>query len=64
MASSNSKLDEFLRPLAVDNALVLQLSKKLTCTFKRLAQESPDQFLPTPISEPILRHVARRDNGR
>jgi hypothetical protein len=61
MASSDKNLDAFLRPLAIDTTLVLQLSKDLTSTFEKLARESSDQFLPTPISEPILRHVARRD---
>ncbi|OIW28397.1 actin-like ATPase domain-containing protein [Coniochaeta ligniaria NRRL 30616] len=64
MASSVNKLDDFLRPLAIDTTLVLQLAKELTSTFKTLSQESEDQFLPTPISEPILRHVAQSDSGR
>ncbi|KAB5577844.1 major facilitator superfamily domain-containing protein [Coniochaeta sp. 2T2.1] len=64
MASSSIKLDGFLRPLAIDTGLVLKLAKDLTSTFKTLSRESPDQFLTTPISEPILRHVAQSDSGR
>lgn len=64
MGSSNNNLDAFLRPLAVDTTRVLQLAKEMTSTFTRLAQESSNQFLPTPISEPILRHVARTENGK
>lgn len=64
MASSSSKLDDFLRPLAIDTSLVLQLAKELTYAFRKLSRESPEQFLSTPISEPILRHVARSDSGR
>jgi hypothetical protein len=63
-SSSSSKLDDFLRPLAIDTSLVLQLAKELTSTFSKLSRESSNQFLSTPISEPILRHVARSDNGR
>ncbi|KAB5535320.1 major facilitator superfamily domain-containing protein [Coniochaeta sp. 2T2.1] len=64
MASSSIELDAFLRPLAMDTGLVLKLAKDLTSTFKTLSRESPDQFLTTPISEPILRHVAQSDSGR
>lgn len=64
MASADNELDAFLRPLAIDTTLVLQLAKELTSTFKTLSRESEDQFLPTPISEPILRHVAQSDSGR
>ncbi|KAL1843305.1 hypothetical protein VTJ49DRAFT_2122 [Mycothermus thermophilus] len=56
-------LDNFLRPLAIDSRSVLGLSHGLASTFTRLAAESPDQFLPTPISESMLR-PARRIPGR
>ena len=52
-------LDEFLRPLAIDSQTVLELSRELEMTFRRLSAESPDQFLPTPISESMLRPAAR-----
>jgi hypothetical protein len=64
MASQNPTLDDFLRPLAIDTSVVLKLSKELGSTFKRLSQESLEMFLPTPISESILRPVAGRDLGR
>lgn len=56
-------LDEFLRPLAIDSQTVLELSRELALTFRSLSAESPDQFLPTPISESMLRPAAR-DHGR
>ncbi|KAL2136736.1 hypothetical protein VTI74DRAFT_1777 [Chaetomium olivicolor] len=56
-------LDEFLQPLAIDIQTVLELSRDLAKTFRELSAESPDQFLPTPISESILRPV-RHGHGR
>jgi hypothetical protein len=56
-------LDEFLRPLAIDSQKALELSRELETTFRCLSAESPDQFLPTPISESMLR-PAGRDHGR
>ncbi|KAL2168224.1 hypothetical protein VTG60DRAFT_283 [Thermothelomyces hinnuleus] len=56
-------LDDFLRPLAVDLETVLKLSRELESTFHQLSAESSDQFLPTPISESILRPTTR-DQGR
>ncbi|KAH8678737.1 hypothetical protein BGZ60DRAFT_401725 [Tricladium varicosporioides] len=47
-------LDEFLRPLEIDIPKITSLAKSLSCTFTRLAKESQDQFLPTPISDSIL----------
>ncbi len=59
---SNS-LDAFLQPLAIDTHTVLQLSRELASTFRTLSAESLDQFLPTPISESILR-PAGQNHGR
>ena len=56
-------LDEFLQPLAVGTELLLELSRELAATFRTLSAESLDQFLPTPISESVLR-PERRDHGR
>ncbi|KAK3307563.1 uncharacterized protein B0T15DRAFT_182400 [Chaetomium strumarium] len=56
-------LDDFLQPLAIDARKVLELSHEFASTFRRLSAESLDQFLPTPISESILR-PAVRDSGR
>ncbi|KAL2196791.1 hypothetical protein P885DRAFT_37350 [Corynascus similis CBS 632.67] len=56
-------LDDFLQPLAIDFQTVVELSRELTSTFLQLSAESSDQFLPTPISESVLRPV-RREHGR
>ncbi|KAL2143967.1 hypothetical protein VTI28DRAFT_9719 [Corynascus sepedonium] len=56
-------LDDFLQPLAIDFQTVVELSRELTSTFLQLSAESSDQFLPTPISESVLRPV-RRKHGR
>lgn len=64
MTSINRSLEEFLRPLAISSSVVHELSRELAETFRSLSAESLDQFLPTPISESILRPVAGRDHGR
>ncbi|KAK3312399.1 hypothetical protein B0H66DRAFT_397920 [Apodospora peruviana] len=56
--------DEFLKPLAIDSKLVLELSRDMATTFEKLCKESEDQFLPTPISESIMRAGAGRKGGR
>lgn len=56
-------LDEFLQPLAASSETLLELSRALAATFVTLSAESVDQFLPTPISESVLR-PGRRDYGR
>ncbi|KAK4134690.1 actin-like ATPase domain-containing protein [Trichocladium antarcticum] len=56
-------LDEFLQPLAASSETLLELSRALAATFVTLSAESVDQFLPTPISESVLR-PERRDYGR
>ncbi|KAG6039826.1 hypothetical protein E4U41_002072 [Claviceps citrina] len=56
-------LDDFLRPMSIDVEKCHVLSQAFTQTFMRLAAESLDQFLPTPISESILRPVADRSGG-
>jgi len=48
-------IDEFLKPLAVDLPRVRELAGELADVFRELSANSPDQFLPTPISESILR---------
>lgn len=50
-----ARLDDFLQPLAIDTLTLVELSRELASTFRALSAESLDQFLPTPISEPILR---------
>lgn len=57
-------IQEFLTPLHVDDELVLELSRDMSKTFTRLAANSESQFLPTPISESLLRRVDDGDSGR
>ena len=57
-------LDDFLQPLAVDSARIRELCDELTAAFRTLSAQSAVQFLPTPISESILRPVAGQDRGR
>ncbi len=57
MAANSTPLDEFLRPLSVDIKKIHSLARSLSETFTRLARESQEQFLPTPISESVLRAV-------
>lgn len=59
-----TNFDDFLRPLHIDAATVQELSRELCEAFKRLAAESPDQFLPTPITESVLRPTAGNEKGR
>ncbi|KAM7198581.1 putative hexokinase [Naviculisporaceae sp. PSN 640] len=64
MGSDKMSIDEFLKPLAVDPHLLLDLSREMTSTFERLCRDSGDQFLPTPISESIMRAGVDRTGGR
>ncbi|KAF3020565.1 hypothetical protein E8E14_008365 [Neopestalotiopsis sp. 37M] len=57
-------IEDFLRPLHLDVATVHQLSHEYHQTFRSLAAESQDQFLPTPITESILRPTAGSEKGR
>ncbi|KAI8153576.1 Hexokinase-1 [Colletotrichum sp. SAR 10_70] len=59
-----SALQDFLQPLRVDNQTVHTLSRLFYSNFKDLALNAHDQFLPTPISESILRPVTQRGRGR
>lgn len=58
MDSSASALREFLRPLDIDIDKVHRLSEAYYATFRDLAANDSNQFLPTPISESILRPVS------
>lgn len=62
--ASGADLTKFLEPLSIDLEKVHELSQQFHDTFKRLAAESTEQFLPTPISESILRPVSKRGSGR
>ncbi|CAN8103067.1 unnamed protein product [Discula destructiva] len=57
-------VQEFLAPLQIDDTTMLELSREMATTFTQLSANSDDQFLPTPISESLLRHVHGADQGR
>lgn len=54
----------FLQPLRVDHDMVWDLYRSFLTNFPQLAAESSNQFLPTPISDSILRPVSKRGSGR
>lgn len=54
-------LEHFLRPLEIDIGKIHGLARGLATTYVKLARESKDQFLSTPISDSVLRPV--RDAG-
>lgn len=57
-------LDDFLRPLHITDDSVYKLSLDLWEKFMFLSDKSDNQFLPTPISESLLRRVNSADRGR
>lgn len=57
-------LEHFLQPLRIDLDKAHVLSRRFLQAFETLSAESTDQFLPTPISESILRPVGKRGHGR
>ncbi|CEI40203.1 hypothetical protein FVEN_g1316 [Fusarium venenatum] len=61
--TSSLSIEEFLEPLSVDINKIEQLSQQFLETFEKLASDSENQFLPTPISEVILRPEAKRRQG-
>ncbi|KAI1279080.1 major facilitator superfamily domain-containing protein [Xylaria sp. FL0933] len=58
------ELEHFLEPMHVDVTKAHVLAHELYQTFRHLAAESLTQFLPTPISESILRPTEGRERGR
>ncbi|CAK7241072.1 MAG: hypothetical protein STHCBS139747_002529 [Sporothrix thermara] len=54
MPEASPGLEAFLETIRVDDERVYKLSNEFSSTFTRLAAESMDQFLPTPITELIL----------
>ncbi|PYH43954.1 hexokinase family protein [Aspergillus saccharolyticus JOP 1030-1] len=44
------KLDEFLTPLALDEAVLYKLARRFSTIYKDLALHSKEQFLPTPVT--------------
>ncbi len=59
-AAQTESLLQFLQPLAIDLPKIIALAAGLHKTFKSLAAESENQFLPTPISDSTLRPSAAR----
>lgn len=57
-------IDDLLKCLDMDSHAVHQLARELTSTFRHLSAESLNQFLPTPITESMLRPAGGRDRGR
>ena len=57
-------LCDFLRPLHIDDRIALDLSRDMAAVFRHLSAESQQLFLPTPISESMLRPVDGLDHGR
>ncbi|KAL4968435.1 hexokinase family protein [Aspergillus stella-maris] len=45
------KVDEFLSPLTLDEAVLYKLARRLSSVYRKLALESDQQFLPTPVSK-------------
>lgn len=43
-------LDQFLSPLALDEAVLYKLARRFSGVYRRLALESEEQFLPTPVT--------------
>ncbi|KAI0852632.1 hexokinase-7 [Daldinia vernicosa] len=64
IATMKSSVQDFLEPLSVDEAKAHALSLEFYRTFQNLSANSLNQFLPTPISESILRPTAGREKGR
>jgi len=48
-------VEEFLQPLHIDVQKCHALARSLWITYVKLAKESEEQFLPTPISDSVLR---------
>lgn len=57
-------MGSFLKPLSIDENTVYELFEGFCGAFAKLAEESTTQFLPTPISESILRPVGQCGSGR
>ncbi|KAI0863614.1 major facilitator superfamily domain-containing protein [Xylaria cubensis] len=64
LAPITSELENFLKPLHIDVTKAHVLAHELHQTFRHLAAESLTQFLPTPISESILRPKGGHEKGR
>ncbi|RSL58016.1 hypothetical protein CEP54_008022 [Fusarium duplospermum] len=61
--AKTSSIEDFLEPLSVDIDKIHSLSQHFLVAFEKLASDSQNQFLPTPISDAILRPEAERSQG-
>lgn len=61
---SQDSLEDFLTPMRIDFNTIHDLSSAFYATFVDLAANNQEQFLPTPISESILRPVSKTGHGR
>jgi hypothetical protein len=61
--ATTSSIEDFLEPLSVDLDKIHSLSQRFLVAFEKLASDSQNQFLPTPISDAILRPEAERSQG-
>ena len=55
MATTIPSIEGFLQPLSINVDKIHSLARAFARTYERLAAESLEQFLPTPISESVLR---------
>lgn len=62
--ASATDIHRFLEPLSIDVDRSYELSRKFLVNFRDLAANSRDQWLPTPISESILRHLSDQGTGQ
>jgi hypothetical protein len=53
-AGPSPSLQDFLQPLSIDLTRVIVLAASLSKAYRRLAAESDNQFLSTPISDSTL----------
>lgn len=44
------RLDDFLSPLIVDEAVLYELARRFSSVYRHLASTSEEQFLPTPVT--------------
>ncbi|ATY63794.1 hexokinase family protein XprF, putative [Cordyceps militaris CM01] len=64
MAAQDQLLEKFLEPIQIDLETCHALTYGFFDCFKALAANPTDQFLPTPISDAILRPIADTGCGR
>lgn len=47
----HQRLDDFLAPLCLDEAVLYRLARSFSSTYRHLALTSDQQFLPTPVTQ-------------